>query len=294
LLQDIQSEPSLPADMQNEAFCWWTLWFLINLLLDTSSNKIFIYGFWERERRWNVLSAPAPFFYRGIGGGTPRTAAHWQRPLRRARSQRGSGRGPGAPPQPPERSSRLSTAHGGPHTATVSVASQAHCRSPFPSTRAVSPWPWPEEETKVEERDKGRNDISLPFSLLKSQKWIFYWVECPVVNLSRTRVSTSKTLHFACPLARGHFGCPVANFALIFPSKYTTQKMHQTTVGTSCQANIFVLYLHIELMSILTWGMWVSYSSVEKDVPLQDFATPQNQSSHLSLYLLLQMSAKVV
>jgi len=38
----------------------------------------------------------------------------------------------------------------------------------------------------------------------------------------------------------------------IFPSKYTTQKMHQTTVGTSCQANIFVLYLHIELMSILT------------------------------------------
>jgi hypothetical protein len=45
----MQSDPSLLADMQNEAFCWWTLWFLTNLLLDTPPNTILFLATEERE-----------------------------------------------------------------------------------------------------------------------------------------------------------------------------------------------------------------------------------------------------
>ena len=70
----------------------------------------------------------------------------------------------------------------------------------------ASPWPWSWPETKVEERARGKKDILPCFSLLKSQKWIFYWAECPSANLTRTKVSSSKSLHFICPAAKGgHF-----------------------------------------------------------------------------------------
>jgi hypothetical protein len=57
--------------------------------------------------------------------------------------------------------------------------------------------------------------IALLFSLLRNKKSIFYWSLCLGANLTTMRVSISKLLHFACPLAkRDHFEYPIANVAL--------------------------------------------------------------------------------
>ena len=63
LLQDMQSDPSLLADMQNLMICWWTLWFLTNLLVDTPSNKILISSCCGERRTVKCPICPYPFFY---------------------------------------------------------------------------------------------------------------------------------------------------------------------------------------------------------------------------------------
>jgi len=57
------SDPSLLADMQNLAICWWTLWFLTNLLVDTPSNKILISRCCGERRAVKCPICPCPFFY---------------------------------------------------------------------------------------------------------------------------------------------------------------------------------------------------------------------------------------
>lgn len=53
------------------------------------------------------------------------------------------------------------------------------------------------------EEESGKKDISSLFSLLLSQKLIFYGAEYPGKNLTTTKVSTNKSLHFQCPPAKG-------------------------------------------------------------------------------------------
>ena len=96
LLPDMPSDPSLLAGMQNLTICWWTLWFLTNLLVDTGPNKIFISGLSRREKHgkcpfcpwlfllpWSpssgrdavLVSEPRqPLFL--AGGGFPAAVAH--------------------------------------------------------------------------------------------------------------------------------------------------------------------------------------------------------------------------
>ena len=57
------SDPSLLADMQNFTICWWTLWFLTNLLVDTPSNKILISSCCGERRAVKYPICPCPFFY---------------------------------------------------------------------------------------------------------------------------------------------------------------------------------------------------------------------------------------
>ena len=57
------SDPSLLADMQNLAICWWTLWFLTNLLVDTPSNKILISSCCGERMTVKCPICPCPFFY---------------------------------------------------------------------------------------------------------------------------------------------------------------------------------------------------------------------------------------
>ena len=90
------SDPSLLAGMQNLTICWWTLWFLTNLLVDTGPNKIFISGLSRREKHgkcpfcpwlfllpWSpssgrdavLVSEPRPPLF-PAGGGFPAAVAH--------------------------------------------------------------------------------------------------------------------------------------------------------------------------------------------------------------------------
>ena len=57
------SDPSLLAGMQNLTICWWTLWFLTNLLVDTPSNKILISRCCGERRAVKCPICPCPFFY---------------------------------------------------------------------------------------------------------------------------------------------------------------------------------------------------------------------------------------
>ena len=57
------SDPSLLAGMQNLTICWWTLWFLTNLLVDTPSNKILISRCCGEIRAVKCPICPCPFFY---------------------------------------------------------------------------------------------------------------------------------------------------------------------------------------------------------------------------------------
>ena len=59
----MQSDPSLLADMQNLMICWWTFWFLTNLLVDTPSNKIIISSCCGERRTVKCPICPCPFFY---------------------------------------------------------------------------------------------------------------------------------------------------------------------------------------------------------------------------------------
>ena len=63
LLPDMPSDPSLLADMQNLAICWWTLWFLTNLLVDIPSNKILISRCCGERKAVKCPICPCPFFY---------------------------------------------------------------------------------------------------------------------------------------------------------------------------------------------------------------------------------------
>jgi hypothetical protein len=66
------------------------------------------------------------------------------------------------------------------------------------------------------EEESGKKDISSLFSLLLSQKLIFYGAEYPGKNLTTTKVFTNKSLHFQYPPAKG------VTFSVqeqIFPSK---------------------------------------------------------------------------
>ena len=76
LLPDMPSDPSLLAGMQNLTICWWTLWFLTNLLVDTGPNKIFISGLSRREKHGKCPFCPWLFLLpwspsSGHGGAGP-------------------------------------------------------------------------------------------------------------------------------------------------------------------------------------------------------------------------------
>jgi hypothetical protein len=58
LLADMQSDPSLLADMQNLTICWWTLWFFTNFLVDTGPNKIIISRLLRREKHGKCPFCP--------------------------------------------------------------------------------------------------------------------------------------------------------------------------------------------------------------------------------------------
>ena len=79
------SDPSLLAGMQNLTICWWTLWFLTNLLVDTGPNKIFISGLSMREKHgkcpfcpWLFLLPWSPSSGRGRRCSRPEEAS-WPR-----------------------------------------------------------------------------------------------------------------------------------------------------------------------------------------------------------------------
>jgi hypothetical protein len=161
----------------------------------------------------------------------------------------------GAWPPPPRRRRKLSHHHGG--------AGAQECAGPGDGLGRRSGYlatglgrGRPLGLTKVEERGRGKIDILSPFSLLTSHKLIFYWTKCPPANLLRTKVSSNKSLHFACPSAkRGHFQCPRAKF----PQWLIRMLQAHVLNVSSVFSDVYYKCVYLGVAYVFTYMMQVFY-----------------------------------